>query len=127
MSRVVSAAAIGASAVSDVAATQASPVIHVEDVAEIMVRTCFAENLDRPVYAGLNHLATVQDAVDIVHKYIPGADIRFADDAVSYQTIKKVDCARLEQAIGYRLPTFERRVLDQMNEARAEHQMPPLG
>lgn len=127
MSRVISAAAIGTPAVSDVAATQAAPVIHVEDVAEIMVRTCFAENLQLPVYAGLNHRATVQDAVDIVHRYIPGADIRFAPDAVSYQTIKNVDCSRLERAIDYRMPSFERRVLDQMNEARAERQMPPLG
>ncbi len=127
MSRVISAAAVDAPAVSDVAATQAAPVIHVDDVAEIMVRTCFAENLQLPVYSGLNHLATVQDAVDIVHRYIPGADIRFAPDAVSYQTIKKVDCSRLEHAIEYRLPSFERRVLDHMNEARAEHQMPSLG
>lgn len=127
MSRIVSAAAVGAAAVSDVAATQAAPVIHVEDVAEIMVRTCFAEKLELPVYAGLNQLVTVQDAVDVVHKYVPGADIRFADDAVSYQTIKKVDCSRLEAAIDYRQPSFERRILDQMNEARAEHQMPPLG
>jgi len=127
MSRVISAAAIGTPAVSDVAATQAAPVVHVEDVAEIMVRTCFAENLQLPVYAGLNHRATVQDAVDIVHRYIPGADIRFDPDAVSYQTIKNVDCSRLEAAIDYRMPSFERRVLDQMNEARAERQMPPLG
>lgn len=127
MSRVISAAAVGAPAVSDVAAGQPAPVIHVEDVAECMVRLGFAENLALPVYAGLNQLATVQDAVDIVRRHIPDADIRFADDAVSYQTIKTVDCSRLEQAIDYRLPSLERRVLDHINEARAERQMPPIG
>ena len=69
----------------------------------------------------------MQDAVDIVRRHIPDADIRFAEDAVSYLTIKKVNGTRLEQAIDYRVPSFERRVLDQINEARAERQMPPIG
>jgi hypothetical protein len=75
---------------------------------------------------GPNVPATVQDAVDALRRYIPDADIRFADDAVSYLTVKKVDGSRLEHAIDYRLPPFERRVLDHINEARAERQMPRL-
>jgi UDP-glucose 4-epimerase len=126
MSRVISAAAVGERAVSDVAADQAAPVIYVDDVAECMARLVFAEGLTLPVYAGPNALATVGDAADIVRKYIPDADIAFAPDAVSYQTILKVDGRRLEQAIDYRLPSFESRVLDHMNEARAERQMPPI-
>ena len=127
ISRIISAAAVGEPAVSNVDAQQQAPVIHVEDVAECMVRLCFAENLKLPVYAGLSTPATVQDAVDIVRRHIPDADIRFAEDAVSYLTIKKVDGTRLEHAIDYRAPSFERRVLDQINEARAERQMPPIG
>lgn len=126
LSRVISAAAVGEPAVSDVAAGQLAPVVYVDDVAECMVRICFAENLERPVYAGLSTPATVQDAADIVRRYIPAADIRFADDAVSYRTVKKMDGTRLERAIGYRLPALERRILDHINEARAERQMPPL-
>lgn len=127
ISRIISAAAVGERAVSDVDARQLAPVIYVDDVAECMVRLAFAENLKLPVYAGLNVPATVQDAVDIVRRYVPDADIRFADDAVSYLTVKKMDGTRLERAIDYRIPTFERRVLDQINEARAERQMPPIG
>jgi UDP-glucose 4-epimerase len=127
ISRIISAAAVGERAVSDVAAGQEAPVIYVDDVAECMVRLCFAESLALPVYAGLNTPATVGDAVAILRRHIPDADIRFADDAVSYLTVKKMDGTRLERAIDYRIPSFERRVLDQINEARAERQMPPLG
>jgi nucleoside-diphosphate-sugar epimerase len=127
LSRVISAAAIGEPAVSDVAASQLAPVVYVDDVAECMVRICFAENLELPVYAGLNTPATLQDAADIVRRCIPGADIRFADGAVSYLTVKKMDGSRLERAIGYSAPPLAQRVLDHINEARAERQMPPLG
>jgi len=126
MSRVISAAAVGEPAVSDVAATQVAPIIHVADVAECMTRLCFAGNLQLPVYTGPNALATVQDAVEIVRKFLPDADISFAPDAASYQTIEKVDGRRLEQAIDYRLPSFESRVREHINEARAERQMPPV-
>jgi nucleoside-diphosphate-sugar epimerase len=127
LSRVISAAAIGEPAVSDVAASQLAPVVYVDDVAECMVRICFAENLELPVYAGLNTPATLQDAADIVRRCIPGADIRFADGAVSYLTVKKMDGSRLERAIRYSAPPLAQRVLDHINEARAERQMPPLG
>jgi nucleoside-diphosphate-sugar epimerase len=100
--------------------------VHVDDVAEIMLRTCFADDLQLPVYAGLNIPATIQDAADIVRRHLPDADIGFAADAASYLTIKRVDASRLEQAIDYHLPSFEQRVLDTMNEARAERQMPAL-
>lgn len=126
MSRIISAAAVGERAVSDVAAGQRAPVVYVDDVAECMVRLCFAEDLELPVYAGLNTPATLQDAADIVRRHVPGADIRFADDAATYLTVKKMDGGRLERAIGYRAPPFARRVLDHINEARAERQMPPL-
>ena len=85
-----------------------------------MQRICFAENLQLPVYGGLNVLATVQDVIDIVRNHLPHADIRGADDAVSYLSIKNVDSSRLEHAIDYRIPSLERRVLEHINEARAE-------
>ena len=126
MSRLISAAAVGEAFECDVAATQVSPVIHANDVAEIMVRTCFAQDLQLPVYSGLNNQASVRDAVDAVRRYLPDADIRFADDALSYPTIEQVDCSRLEQAIDYKLPPYEQSVLDHINEARAERQMVTL-
>ncbi len=43
ISRIISAAAVGEPAVSNVDAQQQAPVIYVDDVAECMVRLCFAE------------------------------------------------------------------------------------
>jgi nucleoside-diphosphate-sugar epimerase len=126
MSRLISAAAVGEAFECEVAAAQVSPVIHANDVAEIMVRICFAQDLQLPVYSGLNKPASVRDAVDAVRRYLPDADIRFADDALSYPTIKHVDCSRLEQAIDYKLPLYEKSVLDYINEARAERQLTAL-
>ena len=126
MSRLISAAAVGEPFVSEVAAAQVSPVIHANDVAEVMVRTCFAQNLQLPVYSGLNNQACVRDAIDAVRHYLPQADISIADHALSYPTIKRVDCSRLEQAIDYKLPPYAQSVLEHINEARAERQMPAL-
>ena len=126
MSRLISAAAVGEAFECEVAATQASPVIHANDVAEVMVRTCFAQDLQLPVYSGLNNRASVRDAIDAVRRYLPDAVIRFADNALSYPTIEQVDCSRLEQAIDYKLPSYRQSVLDHINEARAERQMVAL-
>lgn len=127
MSRVISAAAVGEAIVSDVAADQVSPSVPANDVAEIMVRVCFADNLQLPVYAGLNTPATIGETAEVIRRYLPDADIRFADNAVSYPSITNVDASRLEQAIDYRLPPFEQSILEHINEARAERQMPLLG
>lgn len=126
ISRVISAVAVGEAGISDVAGGQAAPVLYVDDVAECMVRLLFAEGLDRPVYAGMSQLVTVAEAFDIARRYLPDAEIGYTDDAVTYQGVEKMNAARLEQAIDYRAPPLERRILDHINEARAERQLPPI-
>jgi len=127
VARLISYAAVGEPVICDVAPDQVTPMIYVDDVAESMVRLCFSDGLDRPVYVGGNIQASVQDVVDIVRRHVPDAEIAFELDAKPYSVIKNLDCRRFEAAVDYRLPPLERRVLDQMNEARRERQLPELG
>ena len=126
ISRVISAVAVGEPGISDVDGSQSAPILYVDDVAECMVRLLFAENLDRPVYSGLSQTITVGQAFDIARRYLPDADIRYTDDAVTYQGVKKMNGSRLEKAIDYPMPPLEGRILDHINETRAERQMPPI-
>jgi nucleoside-diphosphate-sugar epimerase len=127
VARIISYAAVGEKVISDVAPEQVTPLIYVDDVAESLVRLSFADGLDRPVYVGGNIPASVQDIVAIVGGHMPKADIRFEEGLAHYPVIKTMDCRRIERAIDYRLPPLETRVLDQMNEARRERQLPELG
>jgi UDP-glucose 4-epimerase len=124
ISRIISHAAVGEPVESEVAAAQVTPLIYVEDVAESLVRLCFADALERTVYVGGNVAVSVQDVVEIVKRYAPAADIRFAADAQPYSVIRNMDCSRIEQAIDYRLPPLETRIRDHMNLARRERQLP---
>ena len=127
VARLISYAAIGEPVVCDVAPDQVTPMIYVDDVAESMARLCFAENLDLPVYVGGNIQASVREVADIVRRHVPDADIAFEPGVKPYSVIKNLDCRRFEKAVDFRLPPLEHRILDQMNEARRERQLPELG
>jgi len=120
ISRIVSYAAVGEAVESEVAADQVTPLIYVEDVAESLVRLCFANSLDRAVYVGGNVPATVQAVVDIVRRHAPAAEIRFTSGTHPYSVIRNMNSSRIETAIDYRLPPLEARILDHMNAARRE-------
>lgn len=127
ISKIISYAAVGEPVTSALPEDQVTPVVHVDDVAASMVRLCFAEALDLPVYVGGNVKASVRDVVETVKEYAPAAEIGFEPGAVPYTVIQNMDCSRIERAIGYSLPPLRQRILEQMNEARQERQMPPLG
>lgn len=126
ISRIISCAAVGEPVESEVPATQVTPVIYVEDVAESLVRLCFADTLERPVYVGGNIAASVREVVDIVKHYAPAAEIEFTAGTHPYSVIRNMDCSRIEKAIDYRLPSLDTRIRDQMNQARRERQLSEL-
>lgn len=127
ISKIISSAAVGEPVISALPKDQITPAVHVDDVAASMVRLCFAEKLELPVYVGGNVKASVGEVVDIVKEYAPAAEIDYEPGAVPYTVIQNLDCSRIEKAIDYRLPPLRQRILEQMNEARQERQMSPLG
>jgi nucleoside-diphosphate-sugar epimerase len=122
----ISRAAVGEAYLSPVIAEQTSAYIYVDDVAEFMVRTAFAEKLERDVYCVSAHRASLKDISGILRELIPGADISFAPDATGFIQINRLNGSRLERDLGYTMPSLRDRICDQIDAARNERQMPPL-
>lgn len=103
---------------------EASPMIHAEDAAEIFVQVSLSNNLQHPIYISGGHLATIQDIANIVKEYVPEAQITTGDRPVPH--VYLVDNSRMLSDIGYEMAPLRVRVLEHMNDARAEVGLPPL-
>ena len=103
---------------------EASPMIHAEDAAEIFVQVSLSNNLQHPIYISGGHLATIQDIANIVKEYVPEAQITTGDRPVPH--VYLVDNSRMLSDIGYEMAPLRVRVLEHMNDARAEAGFPPL-
>ena len=101
-----------------------SPMIHAEDAAEIFVRAALAETLEHRIYISGGSLATIKDMADTVRSFIPDAEITTGEQAVPH--VYLVDNSRMLADIGYEIAPLRRRVLDHINDARAEAGMEPL-
>ena len=101
-----------------------SPMIHAEDAAEIFVRAALAEKLNHRVYISGGSLATIKDMADAVRGFIPGAQIATGDRTVPH--VYLVDNSRMLADLGYEIAPLRRRILDHINDARAEAGMEPL-
>ncbi len=95
-----------------------SPMIHVEDAAEIFVRTCLASKLNYPIYISGGHLATIQDMIDIVMEIIPDASIKTGNKPVPH--VYNVDSSRMYQDLGYELVSLQTRIAEHINDAKKE-------
>lgn len=125
-SAMISRAAVGDAYTCPVIAEQTSAYIYVEDVADLMVRTAFADRLQRDVYCVGSHRASLGDIAEIVRGFVPEADISFASDAAGFPQINRMSGARLDADLGYTMPPLADRIRDQINTARTERQLPPL-
>ena len=95
-----------------------SPMIYVEDAAEIFVRAILSDSLRHPVYISGGHLATLGEMADMVRDFIPNAQITTGTRPVPH--VYMVDNSRMLADIGYEMPPLRDRVLDHINEARIE-------
>ena len=116
--------AIGQPVAMDFDPLEASPMIHAEDAAEIFVRAALAEQLNHNIYISGGELATIADVADMVRGYIPDASITTGNRPVPH--VYLVDNSRMMADLGYELPPLRLRVLDHINDARAEAGMPAI-
>ena len=101
-----------------------SPMIHAEDAAEIFVRAALAGTLNNRTYISGGNLATIKDMADAVRSFIPDAQITTGDRTVPH--VYLVDNSRMLADIGYEIAPLRQRILDHINDARAEAGMEPL-
>ncbi len=114
----VSLPAIGQPVAMPFDEAELSPMIHAEDAAEIFVRAALAGQLNHRVYISGGNLATIKDMADTVRSIIPDAQITTGDQKVPH--VYLVDNSRMLADIGYEIAPLRRRVLDHINDARAE-------
>ena len=114
----VSLPAIGQPVAMPFDEAELSPMIHAEDAAEIFVRAALAGQLNHRVYISGGNLATIKDMADTVRSIIPNAQITTGDQKVPH--VYLVDNSRMLADIGYEIAPLRRRVLDHINDARAE-------
>ena len=112
--------AVGKSVEMEFRPEELSPMIHVEDAAEIFVRTSMASKLNHPVYISGGHLATIQDMIDIVMEIIPDASIKTGNKPVPH--VYNVDSSRMYQDLGYELVPLQTRIAEHINDARKDAQ-----
>ena len=108
--------AIGQSVEIPADPSEASPMIYVDDVAEIFVRLLFSKELKHYRYLSGGHLATLGEMADIVKEYLPDADITLGTGKVPH--IYLVDNSNLVADIGYELAPMKECILAHINEAR---------
>ena len=101
-----------------------SPMIYVEDAAEVFVRAAFSDGLRDPIYITGGHLATLGEMADLVRSLIPDARITLGERPIPH--VYLVDNSRMLRDIGYEMPPLRARVLDHVNEARQEAGLEPI-
>ena len=116
--------AIGQPVAMDFDPSEASPMIHAEDAAEMFVQVALSTSLNHSIYISGGHLATIQDMANLVRDFVPDAQISTGDRPVPH--VYLVDNSRMLADIGYEMAPLRVRVLEHMNDARREAGLPPI-
>jgi nucleoside-diphosphate-sugar epimerase len=118
VSRLVSLPAEGRPVTVRLSRHETSALIYHADTAETLVRLCFAETLSRDVYLSGCHTATLEEAAEMVRRFLPQARIDFDEAGGRLPHVYRIDCRRIERDLGFELPSLESRLRDHINEGR---------
>ena len=99
--------------------------IHVDDIAEAFVRVTMVDKSHHPIYNSGGYSISLGDLANMVKKFLPDAQITFAsqdgkEDSGNYLA----DNSRLLGEFELEYPPFEQRVLQIINEVRADEGLP---
>lgn len=100
--------------------------VYDEDVADALFRLCVAERLQHQLYFTGGQTASVGEMAETVRRYIPEADITFADkpEYQAHQYIYRVDASRIREDLGFVARPLAEGILAQVNAARASVGLP---
>ena len=99
--------------------------IHVDDIAEAFVRVTMVDKSHHPIYNSGGYSISLGDLANMVKKFLPDARITFAsqdgkEDSGNYLA----DNSRLLGEFELEYPPFEQRILQIINEVRADEGLP---
>ena len=102
--------------------------IHMEDIAEVFTRVLLADSSHYPIYNSGGHPISLGDLAEMVREYLPDAQITFDSERGLEQSGNyMVDNSRLREEFEVEYPPFRSRVLEIINEVRADSGLPTVG
>jgi nucleoside-diphosphate-sugar epimerase len=102
--------------------------VHVADVAEMFSRLVEDTHSKYPVYNSGGYGMSMGDLAALVQRFLPDAQVSFRQEQGGRDAspIWLMDNVRWVDEYDYPLPIFEQRVLEMINEVRADAALPPI-
>jgi nucleoside-diphosphate-sugar epimerase len=102
--------------------------IHVDEIAEIFARVVTKDKPDHAIYNTGGHTISLGDLADLVREFLPEAQITFDNETGGRERSGnyQIDNSRVVQEFGMQFRPYRERVLQIINEVRAEEGKPPI-
>ena len=102
--------------------------VHVDDIAEVFTRVLMTDKPSRSVYNTGGTAISLGDLADIVRGYLPDAKITFEKETGGKEISGNylIDNSRLIEEFGIQYRPFRQRVLQIINEVRAQENLSPI-
>ena len=102
--------------------------IHVDDIAEVFVRVLMTDKPRHAVYSSGGQAISLAEIADIVRGFLPDAKISFDKQTGGRASSGNwmIDNTRLVQEFGVQYRPYRERVLQIINDCRAETGQPPI-
>ena len=100
--------------------------VHVDDIAEVFARVTLADKPAHRIYNSGGHTISLGDLADMVRGFLPDAKISFEKETGGKEISGNylIDNSRLIQEFGLQYRPFRERVLQIINEVRAQEGLP---
>ena len=103
--------------------------LHVEDIAEVLLRVTLAEETHYSIYNSGGNSMNLGELADLVREFLPDAEITFGEDEGGYElsSLFLMDNSRLVEEFEVQYAPFRQRVMETLNDIRRLEGLPPVG
>ena len=102
--------------------------IHVDEIAEIFARVVMKDKPDHSIYNTGGQTISLGDLADVVREFLPDAQITFDNENGGRERSGNfmIDNSRVVTEFGMQFRPYRERVLQIINEVRADEGKPPI-